>query len=49
MWISSCSSESLSSSGSSSSRSAHVFLITALPDPDSASFIQVMSSKFICW
>lgn len=49
MWIKSCSSESLSSSGFSSSRSAHVFFTIAFPEPDSASFIQVISSKFMCW
>lgn len=49
MCINSCSSASLSSSGSASSRSAHVFFIIAFPECGSDSLLVVMSSKLMCW
>lgn len=49
MCIMSCSSASLSSSGWSCNRSAHVFLTIDLPESASVSFKVVMSSKLMCW
>ena len=47
--ISNCSSASLSSSGSASNRSAHVFLTIAFPEWASDSLRVVMSSKLMGW
>lgn len=47
--INNCSSASLSSSGSCCNRSAHVFFVIALQEPDVDSFMHVISSKLMCW